>query len=412
MLTDTAIKAAKPKEKPYKLADALGLFLSIQPTGAKWWRLKYRYAGKEKLLSLGVYPEVSLKQARERRDDARKQLSNGIDPSAQRQAVKAAASTANANTFEAIGREWHTTFSPTWVETTAFRVLSSLERDAFPFIGAKPIASITAPQILEVLRRVEARGVAYSAGKLRQHVGQVFRYAVATGRAERDPSSDLKGALATPSTKHMPAITDTIEAGHLLRAIDGYTGTLTTQTALRLAPMLFVRPGELRAMKWADLDIGTPDAPASRPTWTIPAATMKSRRVHIVPMPTQAVALLHQLRPLTGHREFVFPALTGSRPMSENTINAALRRMGYDTQSTITGHGFRAMARTFLHEQLGYAPEVIEHQLAHAVPDVLGAAYNRTSFLAQRREMMQKWADYLDTLKAGAHIVPFRKAML
>jgi len=404
MLTDTAIKAAKPQDKPYKLSDAQGLYLSIQPSGSKWWRFKYRFLAREKLLSLGVYPDTSLKQARERHQEARKQLANGIDPSAERQAVKAAASAANANTFEAIAREWHTTFSPTWTDTTGPRILSSLERDAFPWLGAKPISEVTAPHILAVLRRVEARGVAYSAGKLRQHIGQVFRYAVATGRAARDPSSDLKGALATPTTKHMAAITSPIEAGHLLRAIDGYTGTLTTQTALRLAPMLFVRPGELRAMRWADLDIDS-----DTPTWTIPAASMKSRKVHIVPLAVQAVELLRQIQPLTGHRPYVFPALTGGRPMSENTVNAALRRLGYDTKSTITGHGFRAMARTLLHEELGYPPEVIEHQLAHAVPDALGTAYNRTSFMAQRREMMQKWANYLDTLKAGADVVPFRK---
>lgn len=405
MLTDTAIKAAKPQEKPWKLTDAQGLFLLVQPNGAKWWRFKYRYLAKEKLLSLGTYPLVSLKQARERHQEARQQLSQGIDPSAHRQQQKTALHAANTNTLEAIAREWHATFAPTWTETTGPRILSSLVRDAFPWIGKHPIAEIDAPMILAVLRRVEARGVAYSAGKLRQHIGQVFRYAIATGRATRDPSQDLRGALATPTTTHMPTIIDQVEIGHLLRAIDGYTGTLTTQTALRLAPMLFVRPGELRAMRWADLDLD-----GQSPTWTIPAADMKSRRDHIVPLARQAVELILTLHPLTGHREYCFPALTGHRPMSENTINAALRRMGYDTQTTITGHGFRAMARTLLHEDLGFAPEVIEHQLAHAVPDALGQAYNRTKFIDQRRTMMQTWADHLDTIKAGAEIIPLRSA--
>ena len=272
--------------------------------------------------------------------------------------------------------------------------------------GLVPVSAITAPQVLQALRRVEARA-AYSAGKLRQFIGQVLRYAVATGRAERDPTVDLKGALATPPTKHMAAITDPVEVGHLLRAMDGYTGALTTRTALRLAPMLFVRPGELRAMRWADLDLD-----GARPVWTIPAPSTKSRRDHIVPLARQAVELLRTLHPLTGHRPHVFPALTGSRPMSENTINAALRRLGYDTQATITGHGFRAMARTILHETLGYPPEVIEHQLAHAVPDALGAAYNRTRFLPRRHAMMQAWADHLDALRTGADILPFHRAMV
>ncbi len=400
--TDTTIRAAKPADKPYNLSDSLGLYLLIQPSGSRWWRLKYRFQSCEKLLSLGVYPEVSLRQARIARDEARRLIASGVNPSAERKA----ASAAHANTFKSIAREWHATFSPRWAPATATRVLSALERDAFPHIGNLPVSAITAPQVLQALRRVEARA-AYSAGKLRQFIGQVLRYAVATGRAERDPTVDLKGALATPPTKHMAAITDPVELGHLLRAMDGYTGALTTRTALRLAPMLFVRPGELRAMRWADLDLD-----GARPVWTIPAPSTKSRRDHIVPLARQAVELLRTLHPLTGHRPHVFPALTGSRPMSENTINAALRRLGYDTQATITGHGFRAMARTILHETLGYPPEVIEHQLAHAVPDALGAAYNRTRFLPRRHAMMQAWADHLDALRTGADILPFHRAMV
>lgn len=408
MLTDTSIKAAKPSTKPWKLTDALGLYLLIQPSGARWWRLKYRFAGKEKLISLGVYPEVGLKEARQRRQEARTLLLQGIDPSAHRQQQRNAVATAHANNFEAIAREWHSSFLSTWSATTGPRILSALTRDAFPYIGSTPITDVDAPKVLQLLRRVEARGVAYSAGRLRLHIGQVMRYAVVTGRAISDPTASLRRALATPQTTHMPSIIDPVEVGHLLRAIDGYTGTPTTRTALRLAPLLFVRPGELRAMKWADLDLDGGDNPGGdNPTWTIPAANQKSRRDHVVPLAHQAVDLLRALHPLTGHREFVFPGLTGGRPMSENTMNAALRRLGYDTRTEITGHGFRAMARTILHETLGFAPEVIEHQLAHAVPDPLGRAYNRTKFLDQRRQMMQTWADHLDTIKAGAQIVRF-----
>ncbi|HET7831821.1 MAG TPA: integrase arm-type DNA-binding domain-containing protein [Gallionella sp.] len=400
-LTDTAVKNAKPSAKPVKLSDEKGLFLLVTPSGGKWWRLKYRFGGKEKLLSLGTYPEVSLKEARERRDEARKLLAGGVDPSANRKAVKAAKSERAANSFEAIAREWFAKQSATWTENHGNRIIQRLERDAFPWIGGRPIADITAPELLAVLRRIEARGAVETAHRALQNCGQVFRYAIATGRAERDPSPDLKGSLPPVKQSHHAAITEPKAIGELLRAIDGYQGQFITKCALRLAPLLFVRPGELRKAEWAEIDL-------EKAEWNIPAERMKMRQPHLVPLSAQAVAILKELHALTGSSKYVFPgARTNGRPMSDNAILAALRRMGF-AKDEMSGHGFRAMARTILDEVLQVRPDFIEHQLAHAVRDPNGRAYNRTAHLGERRKMMQLWADYLDGLKAGAEVIPIR----
>ena len=397
-LTDTAIRQAKPDAKPYKLADEKGLFLLVNPGGSKLWRLKYRVDGKEKLLALGSYPDVGLKAARERRDDARRLLAEGIDPGAHKKANKNAAADAAANSFEAVAREWFAKMLPTWVPSHADKIIQRLERDVFPWIGGKPIADIKAPDVLTTVRRIEDRGRLETAHRALQNCGQVFRYAVATGRAERDPTGDLKGALPPTREKHMAAITDPAEAGALLRAMEAFRGTLVVKAALRLSPLVFVRPGELRQARWGEIDL-------EKGEWNIPASRMKGwarkgiTTPHLVPLAPQAVAILRELQPLTGRGEYVFAGRDPKKPMSNAAVNAALRRMGYDTKTEMTGHGFRAMARTILHEELGVNRDVIEHQLAHAVPDALGTAYNRTKFIKERKIMMAQWADYLDTLK-------------
>ncbi|MFP3801799.1 tyrosine-type recombinase/integrase [Paraburkholderia sp. SIMBA_027] len=409
-LTDIALRNARPAEKDQKLFDGNGLFLLIKPSGQRYWRLKYRFAGKEKLLALGVYPEVTLAIARKKRDDAREKLAAGIDPGESRKAEKRTRLLNAENSFEAIAREWHSKYAPSWSESHADRILRRLEVDAFPWIGSKPIANLTPPDVLDILRRVEKRGALETAHRLRGNVGQVCRYAVATGRAERDVTVDLRGALPPTDTEHMAAITDPHRVADLLRDIDGYRGSFVVTCALKLSPMLFQRPGELRYAAWEefDLDAGT---------WEIPGTRMKRRKkakatggAHIVPLPKQAVDILRELHALTGGDHYLFPSIRSrSRPMSENTINSALRRLGYDGE-TMTGHGFRATARTIMVERLRIAAEIVEAQLAHAVKDPLGRAYDRTSFLEQRREMMQKWADYLDQIKAGATIIPIGAA--
>jgi integrase len=398
-LSDTAIKNTKPGAKPIKLADEKGLFLLVTPAGGKWWRLKYRFGGKEKLLSLGTYPEVSLKDARQRRDDARKLLVNDIDPSVNRKAVKATKTERAANSFEVIAREWFSKKSQGWAASNADKIIKRLENDAFPWLGARPITEITPPELLKVLRRIEERGAVESAHRLRNYCGAIFRYAIATGRAERDASADLRGALPPSVTQHRAAITDPTAIAELLRAIDGYQGTFVTKCALRLAPLLFVRPGELRKAEWAEIDL-------DKAEWNIPAERMKMRDPHLVPLSTQAIEILRELHALTGGGRYVFPgARTNGRPMSDNAVLAALRRMGY-AKDEMSGHGFRAMARTILDEVLGVRPDFIEHQLAHAVRDPNGRAYNRTAHLVERRKMMQLWSDYLDKLKAGAEVIP------
>jgi integrase len=395
-LNDVAARKAKPKIKPYKLADGGGMYLEVMPNGSKYWRLKYRFGGKEKRLALGVYPDVSLSLARSRRDDARKLLANEVDPGVVKQQSKFADRENAANSFEAIAREWFAKFSPQWAPSHADKIIRRLENDAFPWIGSKPIADITPPQLLAVIRRTETRGALDTAHRVKQNCGQVFRYAVATGRAERDPSQDLKDAIPSTRKNHFASITDPAQVGELLRAIQAFRGTFVVQCALRLAPMLFVRPGELRRAEWKDIDF-------DKAEWRY--FVTKTKTEHSVPLASHAVAILRELESLTGHGAYVFPGRDPKKPMSDAAVNAALRRMGYDTKTEITGHGFRAMARTILAEELHQKPEVIEHQLAHKVPDVLGAAYNRTKFLKERRTMMQLWADYLDGLARGADVV-------
>ncbi len=396
-LTDTLIRNAKPGQKPQKLFDGGGLFLLIAPTGGKLWRLKYRFGGKEKLLALGAYPDVNLKKARELRDEARKLLADDVDPAANRKAQKAARLASAADSFEVIAREWFDRFAPTWAESHSSKVIQRLEKDVFPWLGTRPIAEITAPELLTVLRRIEGRGALDTALRAKQNCGQVFRYAVASGRAERDPSGDLRGALAPVTHQNFAALINPKDVAELLRAIEAFRGTFIVKCALQLAPMLFVRPGELRTAEWAAFDL-------DKAEWRY--LVTKTRTEHLVPLPSQAVTILRELHSLTGQRRNVFPGRDPRKPMSGAAVNAALRRMGYDTKTEITGHGFRAMARTILHEELHFKPEVIEHQLAHKVPDALGTAYNRTRFLDERRGMMQRWADYLDQLKVGATVIP------
>lgn len=392
-LSDTKVRNAKPSDKPIKLFDGDGLFLLITPAGGRWWRFKFRFAGKEKLLSLGTYPEVSLVQARERRNAARKQVADGIDPSQVRKAAKAAKEQ-NENTFEVVAREWHTKFTPTWTTGHAKTIMSRLEANLFPWLGARPIIDIKAPELLMALRRIESRGALETAHRVRAICSQVFRYAVATGRAERNPAADLRGALPPVKPKHHAALTDPDKVGGLLRAIDAYQGSFVTKCALRLAPLLFVRPGELRQMEWVEINLDAAE-------WNIPAEKMKTRQPHLVPLASQTVEILRELEPLTGQSRYVFPSpRTSKRPMSNNGILSALRRMGFE-KDEMSGHGFRAMARTILDEVLQVRPDFIEHQLAHAVRDPNGRAYNRTTYLEERRVMMQTWADYLDGLKAA-----------
>lgn len=398
-LNDVAVRKAKSEAKPYKMADGGGMYLEVMPNGSKYWRLKYRYGGKEKRLALGVYPDVPLTLARERRDDARKLLANGVDPGEVKQQSKRATKESAANSFEAIAREWFAKHRHTWADSHSEKILYRLEKDVFPWMGSRPIADIKAPELLAVIRRTESRGALDTAKRIKQNCGQVFRYAVATGRAERDPSQDLRGAIPAAKQNHFASITDPAKVGELLRAIQGFKGTFVVQCALRLAPLVFVRPGELRRAEWAGIDL-------DKGEWRY--FVTKTKTEHSVPLATQAVAILRDLHALTGHGRYVFPGRDPQKPMSEAAINAALRRMGYDTKTEITGHGFRAMARTILAEELHQKPEVIEHQLAHKVPDALGTAYNRTKFLKERREMMQLWADYLGKLKAGAEVIPIR----
>ena len=400
-LIDTKIRNAKPKDKQYKLFDRDGLFMIVTPAGGKWWRFKYRFGGKEKLLSLGTYPKVGLAKARTRRDRAREQVADGIDPGQVRKALKA--SKANTeNTFEVVAREWHAKFMATWTPGHAAMILRRLELNVFPWIGARPIIDIKAPELLMVLRRIESRGALETAHRIKIICGQVFRYAVATGRAERDPAADLRGALPPTKPKHFAAITNPEKVAGLLRAIDGYQGSFVTKCALRLAPLLFVRPGELRKMEWAEIDLEAAE-------WNIPAKKIKTRQPHLVPLARQSIEILKDLHPLTGTGRYVFPSpRTSQRPMSNNGILSALRRMGFE-KDEMSGHGFRAMARTILDEVLQIRPDYIEHQLAHAVRDPNGRAYNRTAFLPERRKMMQTWADYLDGVKAGAKVIPLRK---
>ncbi|HAA02925.1 MAG TPA: integrase, partial [Syntrophobacteraceae bacterium] len=396
-LTDTKVRTVKPTEKPQKLFDGGGLFLLVTPTGGKLWRLKYRFGGIEKSLSLGTYPQTSLAAARQKRDQASTLLTKGIDPSVTKKAQKAAGNQ-ETETFEIIAREWFAKFSPSWATSHAMTTIRRLEIFIFPWLGARPIKTITAPELLAALRRIEAKGALETAHRVKQVCGQVFRYAIATGRAERDPSADLRGAIPPPSGKHMATLTDPKEIAGLLRSIDDYRGGIVTRCALQLAPLVFVRPGELRQAEWSEFNLETAE-------WRIPAEKMKAGAVHIVPLSRQAIDILREIYPLTGHGRYVFPSpRTDSRPMSSNAILSALRRMGY-AKDEMSGHGFRSMASTLLNEH-GWNRDAIERQLAHAERNSVRAAYNYAEFMPERKKMMQAWADYLEGIKSGAKIIP------
>jgi len=395
-LTAVAVRQAVPREKAYRLSDGRGLYLEVQPAGRKYWRYAYRYAGKQKTLALGVYPDVSLKAARSAHKAARAKLVDGIDPAQVRRVEKLLRNQADAESFEAIGREWFATKMTEKSDTHRDRTLRLLEKDLFPWIGRQPIKSINAPELLAALRRVESRGALDSAKRARQVASQVFSYGIQTGRAERNVADDLRGALTPSKKKHHAAIIDPVALGALLRAMDGSTAGPAVKTALLISPILFQRPGEIRHMEWEEID---------GDRWEIPAEKMKMRMAHIVPLPRQALVLLDGLRPITGRGRYVFPSARGaSRCMSENAVRVALRDLGY-TNDQQTPHGFRATARTILDEILGFRPDIIEQQLAHAVKDANGRAYNRTAHLKARAEMMQAWADYLDKLRMGAEVV-------
>ncbi|TAN71207.1 MAG: DUF4102 domain-containing protein [Gallionella sp.] len=414
-LNDKLIQAAKPKDAQYNLADGNGLTLVVKPNGTKLWWLRYRFAGKAKTLSLGQYPLISLKDALERAYEARKLLANDTDPSQVKKetaaAIKASAAPVQAlETVEAISREWLEKFGNQWVDSHASKIVRRLERDLFPHFKNVGIASVTPASLLAVLRRVEARGALETAHRLHQNCGQIWRYAVSTGRAERDITSDLKGALPPAKETHLGAITEPAEIGKLLRNIDEYKGSAVVRLALQLAPLFFVRPGELRHAEWsefADFDNDQPNR-----VWIIPEGKMKAKRKHVVPLSRQAIWFLAELKEITGAGKYLFPSPhSAARCLSDNAILSALRRMGY-TSEEMTGHGFRAMASTNL-EQLGYDVRLIELQLAHADQDQVRAAYKRETHLLrldERSKMMQHWADYLDGLCTSGMVLPFKKA--
>lgn len=391
-LTNAAIQNAKPEKTKRRLYDERGLYLEIAPSGGKWWRFKYRFP-KEKRISLGVYPDVSLRDARERRDEARRLVASGVDPGEHRKAAKLSAAGRAADSFEIVTREWYAKYSPGWVYAHKSRILRLFERDIFPHIGGRAIAEITAPDILAVARRIEGRALE-TAHRAIQNCGQVFRYAVATGRAARDPTGDLRGALPPKrDKKHFAATIEPKRLGAILLALDGYEGTPTVEAALQLAPRLFVRPGELRHMEWAAIDW-------KAAKWEF--FVTKTKTWHIVPLARQSLEILRELHKFTGTGRFAMPsALTAARPMSDNAVLTAMRRLAI-TKEEMSGHGFRAVARTILDEVLGVRVDYIEHQLAHAVKDPNGRAYNRTTHLEERRKMMQLWADHLDSLKVSS----------
>ena len=404
-LTSLAVKQAQPAGKTKRLYDERGLYLEISPAGGKWWRLKYRFAGKEKRLSLGVFPDISLKEARAARDEARRLIAQGVDPSARRKEIRRQRVVDAENSFEVVAREWFQKQAPIWSDIHQKNVISKLEKNIFPYLGHDTVAAVSAPNLLRVLRKIEERGAIETAHRTLSICGQVFRYAIATARAERDVAADLKGALPPVKRKHLPAIVDPERLSALLLEIDGYSGTLPVQCALKLAPLVFLRPGELRKAKWSDINLD--DA-----TWSF--IVRKTMTPLIIPLARQSVEILRELEPVSGRHEYVFPnGRSPTRPMSENAVLAALRRLGIP-KDEMCGHGFRATARTILDEQLGFRPELIEHQLAHKVRDPLGRAYNRTQFLEQRQNMMQVWADYLDDLRDGdsdraSNVTDFRR---
>ncbi|MFM0684861.1 integrase arm-type DNA-binding domain-containing protein [Paraburkholderia strydomiana] len=393
-LTDVAIRNARPTGKTQRIWDGGGLYLEVTPGGSKLWRLKYRFDGKEKRLSFGRYPDVTLKDAREKRDEARKLLTNDTDPSEYRKAARAARLASAANNFEAVAREWFERMMSDKAKSHKDKVIARLENDLFPWLGKRPISDITAAEVLACLRRIEQRGARDTAHRAMQNCSAVFRYAVITGKAHGNPAEHLRGALPPARPGHFAAVTEPEKVGPLLRKMDEVNATFPVKCALRLAPYLFCRPIELRSMRWDEVHLDAAE-------WRYIVA--KTQTPHLVPLASQAVAILRELQPMTGRWDYVFPGRHDKQqPMSGNTVNVALRRAGISTRDEQTGHGFRAMARTILHERLGIRPEVIEHQLAHSVPDPLGTAYNRTKFLEDRRKMMQEWADFLDGLRENS----------
>ncbi|HDR9100771.1 TPA: tyrosine-type recombinase/integrase [Burkholderia vietnamiensis] len=384
-LTDVAVRAAKPREKSYKLADGQGMYLEIMPNGSKYWRLKYRIDGKEKRMALGVYPAVTLLAARKARDEIKDQLRAGLDPSHEKKRVKAQRSLDRVNSFEPIAREWHEQRKQSWSEGHAVRIMKLLERELFPGLGARPIADVSAPELLAVIRKIESRGAIELAHKTIQATSQIFRYAIATGRAERDPAPDLRGALKTRSVVHMKRVSEA-ELPELMQKISAYDGDLQTRLALQFMALTFVRTSELRFAEWTEID-------EKKKEWRIPGEKMKMRTPHIVPLSKQTLEVIAKLRELNGHSQFLFPSRSSSKkPMSENTILYALYRMGY--HSRMTGHGFRGLASTILNEH-NFNRDWIERQLAHSERDGVRAAYNHAEYLPERRKMMQWWGDYL-----------------
>lgn len=411
-LTELQIKNLKPTDKQQKLSDSGGLQLLVHPNGSKYWRLAYRFDSKQKTLSLGVYPAVSLAQARIKRDEAKALLSSRKDPGehvtkkAKKSVIVEAQKVDAVNAellFEFVATEWFTKHAVNWKATHANKIINRLKADVFPWIGKRPTNEITPPELLAVIRRIESRGALETAHRVLANCGQIYRYAVATGRAERNQAADLRGALPPVNGTHFASITEPKDIGELLRAIEGYKGGFVTRCAMQLAPLVFVRPTELRHAEWCEMDLDNAE-------WRIPANKMKMKAIHIVPLSTQAVAILREIQPLTGAGRYVFAgAYDANRPMSENTVNKALRSLGYDTKTRMTGHGFRSMASTLLNEQ-GYNPDAIERQLAHADRDSVRAAYNYAQYLPERKRMMQSWADYLFALKQGADVITIKRA--
>ena len=399
-LSDAQIKNAKPQEKDYKLMDGFGLFLLITPTNGKLWRFDYRFDNKRKMLALGAYPSVTLAEARQRREDAKKLLANGIDPGAMKKTLKSTCKELAANTFEVIARQWHLKFSAAgkWSPTHAADIMHRLEKDIFPPLGSRPISEIKPKELLTVLERIASRGALDSAHRLRHHCGMIFRYAIVHEYAERDIAVDLRGALPPVKGGHHAAATTPKDLAPILRSIDDFNGSFIVKSALQLLPLVFCRPGELRAAEWSEINFD--DC-----IWEIPAERMKMKQPHIVPLSRQAISILKELQPLTGYGRYLFPCHRSPlRCMSNNALNAGLRRLGF-TKEEATAHGFRASARTILDEVLKVRPDFIEHQLSHSVRDALGTAYNRTSHLDERKKMMQTWADYLDNLKTVAKVI-------
>jgi integrase len=407
-LSDTAIRNAKPSDKPLKVTDGGGMYLLLNPNGSRWWRLDYRFGGRRKTLSMGIYPDTGLKDAREKRDEARKLLAAGVDPGAQRKALKIAGSDNAANCCEVVAREWLAVKKREWTPGQYEKETDRLENHAFPWIGRQPIADIGVAEIRPLLARIVKRGHIEQAHRLRNQLSRVFRFAVATERASRDPAADLRDTLPARQPENYPTIIDPTQVGGLLRAMDGFTGTFVVDCALKLAMLWYCRPGEIRQAEWAQFELD-----GENPAYIVPPRIRKLRKAakenpntlpHVVPLSRQAIAILRELHQLTGRGRYVFPgARSTSRHMSDGAVNAALARLGY--KGIITGHGFRHMARTLLGE-LGWNPEALERQLSHVEPGVSGV-YNKAKHLPERRKIMQAWADYLDELKQGPRSITF-----